>query len=65
MINWIEVLTICWPVFRVVKTPVYESPGTQLRDANGALIAITSFNTTALVHLHGYLTNVPQLNYRY
>jgi len=40
---------------------VYESAGKQLRDVNGALIAITTFDTTAC--LHGYFTNVPQLNY--
>ena len=35
-VNWIEVLTICWPVFRVDKTPIDESAGKQLRDVNVA-----------------------------
>ena len=35
-VNWIEVLTICWRVFWVDKTPIDESAGKQLHDVNVA-----------------------------
>ena len=46
-VNWIEVLTIPWPVFWVDKL-WYESAVKQIRDVNVALVAITPSDTTAL-----------------